>query len=121
MTKDDKAVLFPFQNEYKYAKIKEWKVTALEMFFHKSDMSFVILLPDSKTGLNNLEGKLCGKGHDKVFSKIDDNLVNKGVNIAIPKLVLEMDYFDMDKHLKKVRNFPFHNQNMNFLALINFR
>lgn len=69
-------------------------------------MSFVILLPDSKTGLGNLEGKLCGKGHEKVFTKLDESLVNKGVNIAIPKLVLEMEYSDMDKHLKKVRFCP---------------
>lgn len=75
----------------------------LELAFHKSDLSFVILLPDSKTGLKNLEAKLCGKGNETVFAVIDEHLVTKGVNIAIPKLVLEMDYSDMDKHLKKVR------------------
>lgn len=98
---------FSFQNEFKYGTIKEWKVTALELDFHKSDLSFVILLPNSKTGLKNLEAKLCGKWNEKVFVKIDESLMNKGVNIAIPKIVLEMDYFDMDKHLKKVLYFSY--------------
>lgn len=90
------------RNEFKYAKIKEWKAAVVEMHFHKSEMSFVILLPDSKTGLKNLESKICGKSHEKVFQRIDEGLVSKGVNIAIPKLVLEMDLNDMDQYLKKV-------------------
>lgn len=62
----------------------------------------MILLPDSKTGLKNLESKICGKGNEIVFSKIDERLIAKGVNLAIPKLLLEIDYFDMEKYLKKV-------------------
>ena len=72
-------------NQFYTANLKGLDATALELKYKKSDLSFVIVLPNSRTGLSTLESKL--KNYD--LTKIYDKMVKSEVKVTIPKFKVE--------------------------------
>lgn len=46
------------REDFKYGVFEDLKASAIELPFKQSDISMVIILPDSRTGLSALEEKL---------------------------------------------------------------
>lgn len=77
--------------------IKELGATALELKYANSNMSFVIVLPESRTGLAALETKL--KGYD--LTKIAETLQEDRYEVHIPKFKVEYE-IELNEVLQKV-------------------
>lgn len=85
---ETEAVPIDFMNmdrEFNAAFIEELDATALEMDYANSNISFVILLPQSRTGLSAFETKL--KDYD--LTKLDDSLKLHRYDAHIPKFKVE--------------------------------
>lgn len=85
---ETKAVPIDFMNmdrEFNSAFIEELDATALEMEYANSSISFVILLPQSRTGLGALETKL--KEYD--LTQLGDSLKLNRYDVHIPKFKVE--------------------------------
>lgn len=68
------------KNQYNYGKIVELGATLLEISYSNSDISFLIILPDQRNGLVDLEQKLAS--YD--LSKIDQSMKFVEVELTIP-------------------------------------
>lgn len=73
--------------KFNYAKLEDLDATALEMRYANSELSFVIVLPNSRTGLSALENKL--KQYD--LAQIINRFHYKEIWITIPKFQIEFD------------------------------
>lgn len=82
------------------AYLEEFDATALEMKYANSSMSFVIVLPQSRTGLSALETKL----KDFDLSKITQNLRSDRYEVLIPKFKVEYE-IKLNDVLKSVSEF----------------
>lgn len=89
---------FMYNDDDFYAgHIKELDATALELKYANSNMSFVVVLPDSRTGLAALETKL--KDYD--LTKIAENLREDRYEVHIPKFKVEYE-IELNEVLQKV-------------------
>lgn len=79
------------------AHLEDLHAAALELEYANSNMSFMIVMPDSRTGLVELEAKL--KGYD--LGKITENLEPSIYQVFIPKFQIEYE-IDLNEVLKNV-------------------
>lgn len=76
---------------YNYAVLNDLDATAIELKYRDSDFSFVIVLPNSRTGLHELESRL--KNYD--LAKLDGNQFNQMlgqsivIDLKIPRFKIE--------------------------------
>lgn len=99
-TSDNKVVDTEFmraKDYYNYAKIDELDATALELKYANSDISFLIILPNQRDGLANLESKLSNYDLTGIKSKLDEY----EVEVTIPKFKIEYKV-ELVEILKKV-------------------
>ncbi|XP_055317899.1 antichymotrypsin-2-like isoform X3 [Sitodiplosis mosellana] len=85
------------KKKFNYAVLEELDATALEMKYANSNFSFVIVLPNSRTGLPALEAKL--KNYD--LAKITDQMHKHEVEVTIPKFKVEFE-ISLNDVLKKM-------------------
>lgn len=76
-----------------YAVLDDLDATALKLDYKESAFSFVIILPNTRTGLYELETRL--KDYD--LAKVDDRMSTQRVDISIPKFE-----FDFEVHLNSL-------------------
>lgn len=87
---------------FNYANIDELDATALELKYADSDISFIIILPNKRDGLNALEEKL--SNYD--ISGIKEKMEEFEVDVTIPKFKIEYQVELVDT-LKKVWSIVF--------------
>lgn len=87
------------KKHFKYGILSQLDATAIELPYKDSDISMLIILPNSRTGLSALEGKLNTINLGDISSK----LYSQEVNVEIPKFKIEFD-IKLNEPLKKVRN-----------------
>lgn len=85
------------KKHFKYGALPDLDATAIELPYKDSDISMLILLPNTRTGLSALEGKLNTIDLGEVSSK----LWSQEVNVEIPKFKIEFD-IELNEPLKKV-------------------
>lgn len=86
------------KKRFNYGVFDDLDATALEMKYANSNFSFVIVLPNSRTGLSALESKL--KTFD--LAKISEKMYSQEVQVTIPKFKVEFE-INLNDALKKVR------------------
>lgn len=74
-------------DEFNYARLEDLEAEALEMKFANSSISFVIVLPKQRMGLNALESKL--KTYD--LAKITENMHTSRFEVRVPKFKIEYE------------------------------
>lgn len=84
------------KKRFNYAVLDDLNASALEMKYANSNFTFVIVLPDSRTGLPELETKL--KNYD--LSQITDQMRSQEVDVTIPKFKVEFK-INLNDVLKK--------------------
>ncbi|XP_031627769.1 dolichyl-diphosphooligosaccharide--protein glycosyltransferase subunit 2 [Contarinia nasturtii] len=75
------------KKKFNYAVLDEFDATALEMKYVNSNFSFVVVLPNERTGLSALEDKL--QNYD--LAKITDKMHRAEVDVTIPKFKVEYE------------------------------
>jgi serpin B len=85
------------KKHFKYGSLQDLDATAIELPYKDSDISMLIILPNSKTGLSALEGKL----NTIDLGEISNSLYSQEVNVEIPKFKIEFD-IELNDPLKKV-------------------
>lgn len=85
------------ENQYRYAGLSDLDASALELKYANSNISFVVVLPNSRTGLPALEASL--KNYD--LSKITGQLYEKKVEVTLPKFKIEYQ-IELTNVLQKV-------------------
>lgn len=85
------------KKNFNYGVFDDLEATALEMKYANSNFSFVIVLPNSRTGLSALESKL--KNYD--LSKITSEMYSQEVDVMIPKFKVEFE-INLNDVLKNV-------------------
>lgn len=83
--------------EYKYAELNNLDAKVLELEYKHSNISFVAILPNKRTGLPALEAAL--QNYD--LSKITSQMTEEYVDITIPKFKIEYQ-IDLEHVLQKV-------------------
>lgn len=81
----------------KFGSLEDLDSTAVELPYKDSNMSMLIILPNSRTGLSALERKLNTVDLEEVTKK----LKSKEVNVEIPKFKIEFEV-DLNESLKKL-------------------
>lgn len=79
--------IFVFQKRFKYGVFEDLNATAIELPYKDSDISMMIILPNSKTGLAELESKL----NTINLGELSKNMYEEEVNVEIPKFKIEFD------------------------------
>lgn len=97
-TEKVKADFMHLKKRFNFAELEELNATALEMRYFNSNFSFVIILPNNRTGLHELETKL--KNYD--LSQISSQMVLQEVDVTIPKFKAEFE-INLNEVLKNVR------------------
>lgn len=69
------------ESSYNYGVLSDLDAAAIELKYSESDLAFLIILPNTKVGLSELETKL--KDYD--LTKVSDQLNQQKVKVAIPK------------------------------------
>lgn len=96
--KDTCSVDFMATNEdFNYCKLVDLDAAALEMKYAGSNLSLVILLPNSRTGLSTLESKLCNFDLTKIIQRMGV----QHVMVKIPKFKVEFE-LNLNDLLQKV-------------------
>lgn len=85
------------KEDFRYGEIESLDATALEMKYEGSNISFLILLPNKRNNLAELESKLSNFD----LSQIDSNLYKTKVDVKIPKFKIEFST-DVSDNLRKV-------------------
>lgn len=83
---------------FNYAVLNDLHIHVIEMKYEDSDLSMLILLPDSRTGLVELDMQMHSYGLDNIFDQMEE----KFVEVAIPKFKVEHTVKIIDV-LKRVR------------------
>lgn len=97
---DTNAVQVDFMHineEFRYAELDELDASALELEYNSSDLAFVVLLPNSRNGLPELETKL----QSYEFAKITDALYKTKVDVTLPKFKVDFE-LSLNDVLKEV-------------------
>lgn len=87
------------KKNFKYGSIQSLDATAIELPYKDSDITMLIILPNSKTGLPALEAKLKNTN----FDEITKNLYSQEVNVELPKFKIETE-LDLKDTLTNVRS-----------------
>lgn len=100
--------------EYNYGSFADLDASVLEMKYLDSDLSLVIFLPNSRTGLSALENKLKDYDVPKFLMHMSKQLVK----VSIPKFKIdyEVKLNDILTRVSSFETFP-HVQNPNFLSI----
>jgi serpin B len=85
------------KNHFKYGFVEKLDATALELPYKDSDISMMIILPNKRNGLADVESKL----HTVDLSEISQTLRSQEVNVELPKFKIEFD-IKLNEPLKKV-------------------
>lgn len=94
-----KNVDFMNNNEdYGYAVLKDLDATAVELKYLGSQFSFVVVLPNSKNGLSNLEATLQNYDLSKIWSQLHEEYVD----VTLPKFKVEYE-IELNSVLQKVK------------------
>ncbi|XP_037047661.1 leukocyte elastase inhibitor A-like [Bradysia coprophila] len=72
---------------FNYGTLSDLDASALEMKYANSDFSFLIVLPDSYTGLSSLENQL----QNYALEKITDQMWKQVVTVTIPKFKIKSE------------------------------
>lgn len=86
------------KKHFAYGQFPELSASAIELPYKGSDISMFIILPDSKTGLADLESKL----HTIDIQELSKKMYKQEVNVELPKFKIEFD-IELNEPLKKVR------------------
>lgn len=86
------------KKHFKYGSLANLDATAIELPYKDSDISMLIILPNTRTGLSALEGKL----NTIDLGEISNSLYSQEVNVEIPKFKIEFD-IELNEPLQKVR------------------
>lgn len=97
-TESSKVDFMIMDSTFNAAHLNELDATALEMKYANSNISFVIVLPNSRTGLFALEAKLKDYG----LTKVAEQLKRQRFDVEIPKFKVEFD-INLNNVLKNVR------------------
>lgn len=87
------------KKHFKYGAIPNLDATAIELPYKDSDISMLIILPNSRTGLSALEGKL----NTIDLGDLTKKMYSQEVNVEIPKFKIEFD-IELNDPLTKVRS-----------------
>lgn len=85
------------ETDFRLAELDDLDAVALRMDYRNSNLSFVIVLPNKRTGLQALEPQLA----DYDLSRMLDKMDYRGCRVTIPKFKIESE-FDMKDVLTKV-------------------
>lgn len=85
------------KNHFKYGFVEKLDATALELPYKDSDITMMIILPNKRTGLAELESKL----NTVDLSDISSSLRSQEVNVELPKFKIEFD-INLNEPLQKV-------------------
>jgi serpin B len=85
------------KKHFKYGTLQELDATAIELPYKDSDISMLIILPNTRTGLSALEGKL----NTIDLGEISKKMYSQEVNVEIPKFKIEFD-IELNDPLMKV-------------------
>lgn len=88
---------------FKYGELRDLDATAIELPYKDSDISMLIILPNQRTGLSALEGKL----NTIDLSDVTKSLYSQEVNVEIPKFKIEFDV-ELKEPLEKVSDNAFY-------------
>lgn len=86
------------KKHFKYGLIEKLDATALELPYKDSDISMMIILPNQRNGLAEVESKL----HTIDLAEISSTLRSQEVNVELPKFKIEFD-INLNEPLKKVK------------------
>ncbi|KAM7344415.1 serine protease inhibitor 42Dd-like [Cochliomyia hominivorax] len=111
--KENQEVDMMYQDDdFGYVDLPELKAKALELPYENSDISMLIILPDDKEGLAELEKKLKGVDLNVITSKMQE----ESVDVLLPKFRIEFD-IDLKEPLKKLGLNSMFSQTANFKGL----
>lgn len=85
------------KKHFKYGLVEKLDATALELPYKDSDISMLIVLPNKRTGLAELESKL----HTIDLAEITSGMRSQEVNVELPKFKIEFD-IELNEPLQKV-------------------
>lgn len=91
------------KKKYNYGVLDDLDATVLEMKYANSNFSFVIVLPNSRSGLSALESKLKNTDLTNIF----EQMYTQEVEVTIPKFKVEFE-ISLNDALKKVCGFFSH-------------
>ncbi|XP_073846038.1 antichymotrypsin-2-like isoform X7 [Musca autumnalis] len=98
-----KVPMMHISERFRYGEFPELDAKALEMPYKNSDLSMLIILPNSRTGLVDLEEKLKTVSLHDLTSKMSSNKVN--VDLPKFKAEFEMELSDVLKNIGMGRMF----------------
>lgn len=85
------------KKHFKYGFLEKLDATAVELPYKDSDISMLIILPNKRTGLADLEKNL----HNVDLAEISRNMYSQEVNVELPKFKIEFD-IELNEPLQKV-------------------
>lgn len=85
------------KKHYNYGIFDDLDATALELPYKDSDITMMIILPNKRSGLADLENKLTSIN----ICDLSKNMYDTEVNVEIPKFKIEFD-IELNEPLKKV-------------------
>jgi serpin B len=85
------------KKHFKYGHLQDLDATAIELPYKDSDITMLIILPNTRTGLSALEGKL----NTIDLGEISSKMYSQEVNVEIPKFKIEFD-IELNEPLTKV-------------------
>lgn len=86
------------KKHFKYGNLDAYDATALELPYNNSDISMLIILPNKRNGLADLEAKL-----DQIdFADVSRNMYSQEVSVELPKFKIEFD-INLNDPLKEVK------------------
>lgn len=88
------------QKDFKYGEFREFDATAVELPFKDSEVSMIVILPNTSTGLSALEEKLQSISWFDVSSK----MLMSTVHVKIPMFEIEFNT-ELDLEAERVRKF----------------
>jgi serpin B len=92
-----KVEFMALRKNFRFGEFKEFNSCVLELEYENSDASFLIVLPESRTGLAAVEAKL----NDIDFHDVSSKLHKSDVRLHLPKFRIEL-LVDLNDTLKKL-------------------
>jgi serpin B len=101
------------KKHFKYGRLQDLDATAIELPYKDSDISMLIILPNSRTGLSALEAKL----NTIDLGELSTKMYSQEVNVEIPKFKIEFD-ITLNEPLKKMGMNKMFSNSADFSALL---
>lgn len=92
-----KVPMMSIKERFRYAELPEFDATALEMPYEDTDLSMLVILPNSRTGMANLEQKL----KDLSLNEISQKMHPTQVIVKFPKFKSEFS-IELTETFKKL-------------------